>query len=191
MILHRLLTLCICLIFAAQADGQSVPVVDVSMSLLNWTKHLNTDVDKYYTREKAEELTRNFEALRRDLAIYMNSRKRLSDSIFRKNIAPGKKDPDNLELLKTQMGEVIRQMRGVTDLTNNELRAEGDRLNDQIFNVLNSEGAQFLSYLEAFLAGLEVSKKDMALDGSVAYDRLGQAISLLATTQDKISRKMK
>ncbi|KAA2239032.1 hypothetical protein F0L74_22740 [Chitinophaga agrisoli] len=191
MILRRIVTLCTCLFFAAQAAGQSLPVVDVSMSLLNWTKHLNTDVDKYYTREKGEELTRNFEALRRDLAIYMNSRKRLSDSIFRKNIAPGKKDADNLELLKTQMGEVIRQMRSVTDLTNNELRAEGDRLNDQIYNVLNSEGAQYLSYLEAFLAGLEVSKKDMALDGSVAYDRLGQAISLLATTQDKISRKMK
>jgi hypothetical protein len=95
-----------------------------------------------------------------------------------------------MELLKTQMGEIIRQMRNVTDLTNNELRAEGDRLNDQIYNVLNGEGNVFLSYLEAFLAGLDVTKKEMALDNGMPYDRLQQSIKLLASTQNKIRSKM-
>ncbi|SHN10122.1 hypothetical protein [Chitinophaga sp. CF418] len=191
MIFRRILTLATVLLFAANSFAQTLPVVDVSMSLLNWTKHLDADVDKYFTKEKGAELSRSFEALKRDLTTYMKTRKNLSDNIFRNNIAPGKKDPENLEVLKTQMGEVIRQMRNVTDLTNNELRAEGDRLNDKIFNVLNSEGTQFLSNLEAFLAGLDVSKRDLALDASVAYDRLQQSISLLASTGDKISRKMK
>jgi len=191
MIFRRILTLFIVLLSATCSFAQTSPVVDVSMSLLNWTKHLDADVDKYFTREKGAELTRSFEALKKDLTTYMKTRKNLSDNIFRNNTAPGKKDPENLEVLKTQMGDVIRQMRNVTDLTNNELRAEGDRLNDKIFNVLNSEGTQFLSHLEAFLAGLDVSKRDLALDASVAYDRLQQSISLLASTEDKISRKMK
>lgn len=177
----RILTLAIVLLSATNSFAQTLPVVDVSMSLLNWTKHLDADVDKYFTREKGEELNRSFEALKRDLTTYMKTRKNLSDNIFRNNMAPGKKDPDNLEALKTQMGDVIRQMRNVTDLTNNELRAEGDRLNDKIFNVLNSDGTQFLSNLEAFLAGLDVSKRDLALDAGVAYDRLQQSISHLAS----------
>lgn len=189
--LRRLLFLFIILLSATYVSAQSAPVVDVSANLLNWIKHLDANVDKYFTRDKGEELSRNIEALKRDITIYFKIRKNLSDSIYRKNVAPGKKDEKNLELLKTQMGEIIGQMRGVTDLTNNELRAEGDRLNDQIYNVLNSDGARFLSYLEAFLSGLEVSKKDMALDASLAYDRLQQAISLLASTKDKIDRKMK
>lgn len=170
--------------------AQSAPVTDVSTSLLNWTKHLHADVDKYFTREKGEELKRNLEALRRELTTYAKARKNLSDSIFRYNIAPGRKDPDNLELLKTRMGEVMRQMRNVTDLTNDELRAEGDRLNDQIYNVLNGEGTQYLSYLEAFLDGMDISRKNIALDASVAYDRLHQSIDLLTAIQDKVSRKM-
>jgi hypothetical protein len=187
---------CFLLVFVALlsvtwAFAQTLPVVDVSMSLLNWTKHLNADVDKYFTQEKGEELTRNFEAFRRDLTVYMKTRKGLSDNIFRKDIAPGKKDPQNLEVLKTQMGDVIRQMRNVTDLTNDELRAEGDRLNDKIYNVLNGEGTQFLSALEAFLAGLDVSKRDIALDASVAYDRLQESIGQLAAAQGKIKGKMK
>ncbi len=188
---RRILFLFVALLSFTWASAQSLPVVDVSMSLLNWTKHLNADVDKYFTKEKGEELTRNFEAFKRDLTTYMKTRKNLSDNIFRKDIAPGKKDPENLEVLKTQMGDVIRQMRNVTDLTNDELRAEGDRLNDKIYNVLNGEGTQYLSALEVFLAGLDVSKRDIALDASVAYDRLQQSISLLASAQDKISRKMK
>lgn len=191
MVFRRILTLAIVLLFATNSFAQTLPVVDVSMSLLNWTKHLDADVDKYFTKEKGEELNRSFEALKRDLTTYMKTRKNLSDNIFRNNIAPGKKDPDNLEALKTQMGEVIRQMRNVTDLTNNELRAEGDRLNDKIFNVLNSDGTQFLSNLEAFLAGLDVSKRDLALDASVAYDRLQQSIGHLASALGKINSKMK
>lgn len=191
MIRRLILPLFITLLSATWVSAQSVPVVDVSMSLLNWTKHLNNDVDKYFTREKGEELTRSFEALKRDLTIYMKTRKGLSDNIFRKNIAPGKKDPENLEKLKIQMGEVMRQMRNVTDLTNDELRAEGDRLNDKIYNVLNGEGTQFLSSLEAFLAGLDVSKRDIALDASVAYDRLQQSIDHLTSALGKINQKMK
>jgi hypothetical protein len=176
---------------ATYTSAQSVPVEDVSKSMLNWTQHLNADIDKYFTQEKGDELIRNLSAFEQALTLYMKTRRNLSDSIFRKNVAPGNKDPKNLELLKTQMGDVIRQMRNVTDLTNNELRAEGDRLNDQIYNVLNGEGNSFLSYLEAFLTGMNVTKKEMALDGGVTYDRLQQSISALASTQDKIRRKMK
>ncbi|PSL23028.1 hypothetical protein [Chitinophaga ginsengisoli] len=191
MIFRRILTFAIVLLSATNSFAQTLPVVDVSLSLLNWTKHLDADVDKYFTKEKGQELSRSFGLLKKNLITYMKTRKNLSDNIFRNNIAPGKKDPENLETLKTQMGDVIREMRNVTDLTNNELRAEGDRLNDKIFNVLNSEGTQYLSNLEAFLAGLDVSKRDIALDASVAYDRLQQSINILASTEDKINRKMK
>lgn len=191
MIPRRILLVFVALLSVTWVAAQTLPVVDVSMSLLNWTKHVNADVDKYFTVEKREELTRSFDGLNKSLTVYMTTRKNLSDNIFRKNIAPGKKDPENLEALKTQMGEVIRHMRNVTDLTNDELREEGDRLNDKIYNVLNGEGTQFLSALEAFLAGLDVSKRDIALDASVAYDRLKQSIDLLASAQEKISRKTK
>lgn len=189
--LRRLFVILIILLSSAWAFAQSAPVVDVSLSLLNWTKHLDTDVDKYFTKEKKEELSRSFEDLKRELTTYMQTRKNLSDNIYRKNIAPGKKDPENLELLKMQMGEVIRQMRNVTDLTNNELRDEGDRLNDKIYNVLYSEGTQYLSYLEAFLNGLDVSKKDLMLDGGIAYDRLQQSLTNINNTLGKIKGKTK
>jgi hypothetical protein len=191
MMFRPLLLLIITSLCATYVSAQSVPVEDVSRSLLNWTQHLNADADKYFTREKGDELIRNLDALKQALTLYAKTRKNLSDSIFRKNIASGNKDPKNLELLKTQMGEIIRQMRNVTDLTNNELRAEGDRLNDQIYNVLNGDGNQFLSYLEAFLTGLAVTKKEMALDNGTAYDRLQQSIHLLTSTEDKIRAKMK
>jgi hypothetical protein len=191
MMFRPLLHLVIILLCGTYVSAQSVPVEDVSKSLLNWTKHLNADVDKYFTREKGGELIRNLDAFKEELTLYTKTRKNLSDSIFRKEIAPGNKDPKNLELLKTRMGEIIRQMRNVTDLTNNELRAEGDRLNDKIYNVLNGEGPQFLSYLEAFLSGLEVTKKEMALDNSTAYDRLQQSINFLTSTEDKIRGKMR
>ena len=187
-LLQLLVIISLCVTYAS---AQSVPVEDVSKSLLNWTQHLNADVDKYFTREKGDELVRNLDAFKGALTLYTKTRKNLSDSIFRKNVAPGNKDPQNLELLKTRMGEVIRQMRNVTDLTNNELRAEGDRLNDRIYNVLNGEGNQFLSYLEAFLSGLDVTKKEMALDNGTTYDRLQQSISVLTSTEDKIRGKMK
>lgn len=191
MMLRPLLFLIITSLCASYASAQSVPVEDVSKSMLNWTQHLNADVDKYFTREKRDELIRNLDAFKQALTLYAKTRKNLSDSIFRKNIAPGNKDPKNLELLKGQMGEVIRQMRNVTDLTNNELREEGDRLNDKIYNVLNGDGNQFLSYLEAFLSGLAVTKKEMALDNGTTYDRLQQSINLLTSTQEKIRGKMK
>ncbi|SFD16361.1 hypothetical protein SAMN05518672_101825 [Chitinophaga sp. CF118] len=191
MMFRRLLPLIIILLCATCATAQSVPVEDVSKSLLSWTQHLNADVDKYFTHEKGDELIRNLDAFKGELTLYARTRKNLSDSIFRKNIAPGNKDPKNLELLKTRMGEVVRQMRNVTDLTNNELRAEGDHLNDQIYNVLNGEGNQYLSYLEAFLNGLTVTKKEMALDNGMTYDRLQQSINFLISTQDKIRSKMK
>jgi hypothetical protein len=191
MMFRPLLPLIIILLCATHASSQSVPVEDVSKSMLNWTQHLNTDVDKYFTREKGTELIRNLDAFEQALNLYMKTRKNLSDSIFRKNVAPGNKDPKNLELLKAQMGEVLRQMRNVTDLTNNELREQGDRLNDQIYNVLNGEGTQFLSYLEAFLSGLTVTKKEMALDNGMTYDSLLQSINLLTSTQNKIRGKMR
>lgn len=188
---RSLLSLVIILLCAAYTSAQSVPMEDVSKNMLNWTQHLNAEVDKYFTREKGGELIRNLDAFKEALTLYMKTRKNLSDSIFRKEVAPGKKDPKNMELLKEQMGDVIRQMRNVTDLTNNELREEGDRLNDQIYNVLNGEGKQFLSYLEAFLSGLEVTKKEMALDNGMTYDRLKQSISTLGATVDKVRGKMK
>jgi hypothetical protein len=183
--------LIITLLYASGVSAQSVPVEDVSQSMLSWARHLNADVDKYYTSEKKDELVLSLDGFKQALTLYMKTRKNLSDSIFRKNVAPGKKDPQNLEVLKTQMGDVLRQMRNVTDLTNNELRAEGDRLNDRMFNLLNGDGNQFLSYLEAFLNGLEVTKKEMALDNGAAYDRLQQSIGLLAAAEDKIRRKGK
>lgn len=188
--LRPLFILMIGLFSAIGSYAQSVPVEDVSKNLLTWTRHLHSNVDKYFTRDKGTELVRNLELLKTYLAAYTKTRKNLSDSIFRKNVAPGNPDPRNAEVLKTQMGEVLRQMRGVTDLTNNELRAEGDRLNDQIYNVLNSEGTVFLSYLEAFLTGKEVTKKEMALDNGAAYARLQEAIGLIGSTQDRIKQKM-
>ena len=117
MMFRLLLPLIITSLYTINVSAQSVPVEDVSKSLLNWTQHLNADVDKYFTSEKRDELIRNLEAFKQALTLYMKTRKNLSDSIFRENIAPGNKDPKNQELLKTQMGDVIRQMRNVTDLT--------------------------------------------------------------------------
>ena len=188
---RSLLSLVVILLCATYASAQSVPVEDVSKNMLNWTQHLHTEVDKYFTRDKGDELIRHLDGFKQALTLYSKTRKNLSDSIFRNNIAPGSKDTKNLELLRERIGDVIRQMRNVTDLTNNELRAEGDRLNDQIFNVLNAEGNQFLSYLEAFLSGVAVTKKEMALDNGLAYDRLQQSINLLASTEGKIRGKMK
>lgn len=179
------------LLYTTFASAQSVPVEDVSQRLLNWTTHLQSDVDKYFTREKKNELILHLDGFKKALTLYTTTRKNLSDSIFRKDVPPGNKDPRNAAVLKEQMGDVIRQMRNVTDLTNNELREEGDRVNDQIFDVLNAEGTNFLSYLEAFLNGLQVTKKEMALDNGAAYDRLQKAIKNLNATQEKIRGKNK
>ena len=81
------------------------------------------------------------------------------------------------------------RMRNVTDLTNDQLREEGDKLNDAIYNVLYGEPNQFLSHLEAFLAGYDVTKKDMALDGSTCYTRLQTCINLITGIEGRIGRK--
>lgn len=181
------------LLFAATAFGQSekAGVTDVTTGMLAWIKRLNNDADKYFTPEKGEDLARNLEALRLDLTIYMKARKVLSDSLFRHNIAPGKKDPDNLESLKTKMNAVMERMRGVTDMVNNDLRAQGDKLNDDIYEVLYGQPGRYLSSLEAFLDGKDVTKKDLAVDGSAKYSRLEECITNLTAAQGKIERKLK
>ena len=185
----RLLTLSLFLIFATNAYGQTPVVTDVTDQLQTWVKHLDGDFNKYYTHEKSAQLKESLSLLKLDLGDYMKARKRLSDSLFRNNAAPGKKDPENLEALKLKMNEVMRRMREVTDLTNEELRKEGDKLNDAIYNTLYTQPNQYLSHLEAFLAGFEVTKKDLALDGSTCYTRLQNCISLISGLEGKIDRK--
>lgn len=183
--------LCFSLFLAINASGQSSPVVtDITHNMLGWLKHLNNDFEKYYTHEKAADLKTRIALLKDDLTTYMKSRKKLSDSLFRNNVAPGKKDPVNLESLKTKMSTVMGRLRDVTDLTNKELRVEGDKLNDEIYNALYGEPARYLSNLEAFLDGAEVTKKDLALDGSAVYARLEECVSNISAIQSKLERKL-
>ena len=175
----------------ASAQSGTPGITDVTMSMLNWIKHLDSEADKFVTKEKAPQLKQYFEDLKQDLKIYMKTRKTLSDSIFRNNIGPGKKDVFNFETLKQQMSTVMGRMRDVTDLTSKELRAEGDKLNDDLYNVLYGDKNEYLSALEAFLAGHEVTKKDLALDGSTCYNRLEQCVNLITGIQAKIDRKAK
>ncbi|GEP98050.1 hypothetical protein [Chitinophaga cymbidii] len=177
------------LVFSVNANAQAPAVTDVTDGLLTWVKRLDSDFSKYYKQEKSAQLKESLGFLKQDLEDYMKTRKRLSDSLFRHNVPSGKKDPENLEALKIKMGAVMGRMREVTDLTNRELQAEGDKLNDAIYNVLYGESNQFLSHLEAFLAGYEVTKKDMALDGSTCYSRLQTCLGLINGLQDKIDRK--
>lgn len=182
---------CLLLLFAANASAQSTPAVnDISNHLLDWLKQLNANFDKYYTHEKGPDLKTRVALLKDDLSTYMKARKKLSDSLFRNNIAPGKKDPVNLESLKTKMSTVMGRLRDVTDLTNKELRVEGDKLNDEIYNALYGEPVRYLSYLEAFLGGADVTKKDLAIDGSAVYGRLEECVNNLAAVQSKIERRM-
>lgn len=179
------------LVLGANVFAQSAPAVtDVTFNMVTWFKHLNADFDKYYKHEKAADLKQRLALLKDDLSTYMKARKKLSDSLFRNNIAPGKKDPANLESLKTKMSTVMGRMRDVTDLTNKELRVEGDKLNDEIYNGLYGEPARFLSSLEAFLDGADVTKKDLAVDGSACYARLEECISNISAVQSKLERKM-
>jgi len=186
------LVFCFLILFAANhASAQSTPAVtDISNHLLDWLKQLNTNFDKYYTPEKGPDLKTRVALLKDDLTIYMKARKKLSDSLFRNNIAPGKKDPANLESLKTKMSTVIGRLRDVTDLTNKELRVEGDKLNDEIYNALYGEPARYLSYLDAFLGGADVTKKDLAVDGSAVYARFEECVNNLTAVQNKIERRM-
>ncbi|MEC5144819.1 hypothetical protein [Chitinophaga sp. 212800010-3] len=173
------------------AQVQHASVTDVTPALLDWTKHLNSAADKYVTKEKAEELGQHLELLRQDLTSYMKARKRLSDSLFRNNIAPGKKDPASLQMLKEKMSTVMQRMRDVTDLTNDELRTEGDKLNDKIYHILYEEEGRYPSNLEAFLDGFDVTKKDMALDASMCYQRLEDCVNLISSLLDKVNRYRK
>ncbi|MEV4886943.1 hypothetical protein MRBLMN1_005522 [Chitinophaga ginsengisegetis] len=193
--LRKVLTgaaLCCMLFFSASVLAQSAKpgVTDITFHMLTWVKHLDNDVDKYFKREKGEQLNQQLEALKQELNNYRKARKILSDSLFRNNIAPGKKDDYNLEALKVRMSAVMEKLRGVTDLVNPELQAEGDKLNEEIYNALYSDQPKYLSYLEAFLGGLEVTKKDLALDGSTAYSRLGDCVNIIASLEGKINRKM-
>ena len=177
------------LVFSVQLHGQAPAVTDVTESLQTWVKRLDSDFNKYYDREKSAQLKESLGFLKQDLEDYMRTRKKLSDSLFRHNVPAGQKDPGNLEILKTKMGAVMGRMRDVTDLTNRELQTEGDKLNDAIYNVLYGQPNQFLSHLEAFFAGYEVTKKDMALDGSICYSRLQTCLGLIDGLREKIDRK--
>jgi hypothetical protein len=181
------------LTFATATFGQSTNamVTDVTFGMLTWVKHLNNDIDKPYSSEKAEQLKQRLEDLKQDLTIYRKTRKVLSDSLFRNNIAPGKKDPDNLELLKGKMSKVMEGMRGVNDLVSESVQAEGDKLNDQIYKTLYEEPGRYLSHLEAFLAGMDVTKKDLALDGSVCFSRLEECINMIAGMEGRVGKKVK
>ncbi|QJB31729.1 hypothetical protein HF329_10540 [Chitinophaga oryzae] len=187
------LALVLQLAMAGQAGAQTAtpPVSDMTTGLLTWVKHLNNDVDKYYKPEKGEDLSRHLGDLKEDLQVYMKTRKKLSDSLFRHNIAPGKKDPDRLEDLKTKMSAVMNHMRDVSDLVSNDLRKEGDKLNEDMYEALYGQQPRYLSFLEAFLDGVEVTKKDLAVDGSVHYQRLEECIAQIASLKDKIDRKTK
>ncbi|PSL44725.1 hypothetical protein CLV51_10597 [Chitinophaga niastensis] len=196
MVLNKVLSklaLFFLLILSANVFGQSekATVTDVTVDMLAWVKHLNNDVDKYYSREKGEALNQHFEWLKQDLNNYMKTRKVLSDSLFRNNITPGKKDMNDLEILKVKMGSIMERMRGVTDLVSPDLRAEGDHLNDEIYDILYGQKIRFLSNLEAFLGGMDISKRDLAVDGSQSYLRLEECINLIAVLQGKIDKKMK
>ena len=166
-------------------------VTDVTFGMLTWVKHLNSDIDKPYSSEKAEQLKQRLEDLKQDLTIYKKTRKVLSDSLFRHNIAPGKKDPDNLELLKGKMSKVMEGMRGVNDLVSESVQVEGDKLNDQIYKTLYEEPGRYLSHLEAFLGGMDVTKKDLALDGSVCFSRLEECINMIAGMEGRVGKKVK
>ncbi|MEZ2444820.1 hypothetical protein AB6805_24005 [Chitinophaga sp. RCC_12] len=176
--------------FSALAQSEKPGVTDITFHMLTWVKHLDSDVDKYFKREKGEQLNQQLESLKQELDNYRKARKTLSDSLFRNNIAPGKKDDYNLEALKVRMSAVMEKLRGVTDLVNPALQAEGDKLNEEIYNALYGDQPKYLSYLEAFLGGLEVTKKDLALDGSTAYSRLGDCVNIISSLEGKINKKM-
>ncbi|NML39773.1 hypothetical protein HHL17_21420 [Chitinophaga sp. G-6-1-13] len=186
------LALVLQLAVAGHAAAQTTPSVqDVTTGLLTWVKHLNNDVDKYYKPEKGEDLSLHLKGLKEDLQVYMKTRKKLSDSLFRNNIAPGKKDPDRLEDLKTKMSAVMNHMRDVNDLASNDIRKEGDKLNEEMYEALFGQQPRYLSFLEAFLDGADVTKKDLAVDGSVHTQRLEECTALIASLQEKIDRKTK
>ncbi|MFB6457826.1 hypothetical protein ACE38W_21325 [Chitinophaga sp. Hz27] len=192
--LIKRISCCLFVLFATTtvtfAQNGKAPVTDITVDILNWVKHLDSGLDKYYTSDKSRDLYDNFGYLKQELTEYLNDRKKLSDSLFRNNVkSTGKQDPAALESLRKKMTYVMGRMRDVTDLTNNDLRAEGDKLNDKIYNILTSEQPQYLSNLEAFLAGYEVTQKDIAIDGSAKTQRLAESVNLITSIQARINRK--
>lgn len=173
------------------AQSAKPVVTDVTTGILTWAQHVHNDLDKYYTPDKGVALNEQLEELKRNLTDYMKTRKKLSDSLFRHNIAPGKKDEQNLEALKEKMKAVMERMRNVTDLTSKTLREEGDRLNEDIYNALYGDQPRYLSNLEAFLDGKDVTKKDLAIDGSANYNRLEESVRLITDLQARVERKPK
>ncbi|MCW3465835.1 hypothetical protein [Chitinophaga nivalis] len=189
--LSRVILLIACCFYASQAAAQSATVTDVTKGIFTWVKHLNNDVDKYATREKSAELNQHLTNLKQELNNYLKTRKSLSDSLLRNNIKPGKQSPEDLENVKLKMRNVMEQIRNINDLTNREIREEGDRLNDEIYDALFGEQSHYLSHLEAFLDGKDVTKKDLALDNSMGYDRLQSIMQQVSATQEKLDRKYK
>ncbi|MDQ0109654.1 hypothetical protein J2T02_004798 [Chitinophaga terrae (ex Kim and Jung 2007)] len=161
-------------------------VNEITFRMLTYMKNLKADVDKGLSAEKKAAMNEQLAQLKTDLAAYMKTRKTYSDSLMRHNIAPGNKNPDNLEVLKGKMSQVMQQLRGVNDLVSPALQAEGDKLNDEMYNVLYGEPVRYLSNLEAFLAGVPVTKKDLAIDASVHYQRLEECLNIITAIQNKI-----
>jgi hypothetical protein len=188
------LTLLLSLALSLNAFGQdskTATVTDAAYNLLTWVKHLNSDVDKYFSPAKGEEMSRYLGLFRQELTNYMKTRKTLADSLLRNNITPGKKDEASLEVLKQRMSNVMTGMRSVTDFVSDDLRAEGDKLNDEIYNAYYGDHPRFLSHLEALLSGADVTKKDLAVESSVGYQRLEECINLIQVIQAKIDKRMK
>lgn len=181
---------CCLLLFSARTFAQSA-VTDVTQGLHKWIKGMNSNVDKYFSQDRGSELYESLGELKNGLTSYMKTRKTLSDSLIRHNVQPGKRNDNALESIKITMSAVMGQMRGISNLVSEDLRAEGDKLNDEIYNAMYSEHPHYLSHLEAFLAGTEVTKKDLAVESVAAYDRLKESIQLITDLQAKLNRKLK
>ncbi|WP_143305685.1 hypothetical protein [Chitinophaga vietnamensis] len=174
--------------FPAMAQNSVASVTDVTPAMVAWARHVASDYDKYFKPEKAADLSQALGMLKQELGAYIKTRKKLADSVFRSNITKGKKDPEGLESLKNRMTTVMESMRNVTDLTNKDIRSEGDKLNEEIYNVLYGSEPRYLSHLEAFLDGNEVTKKDLALDGSICYTRLSECLDIISNLLEKTKK---
>ena len=186
---YILLVLIVCSGIVTNAQSGEPVVSEITFRMLAYVKQLNSDIDKGISAEKKAEMSGHVDLLKEYLTGYMKVRKKYADSLMRNNIAPGNKNQDNLEVLKGKMSQVMQQLRAVNDFVSPSLQAEGDKLNEDMYNVLYGDPIRYLSNLEAFLAGVSVTKKDLAVDGSVHYQRLEECINLLTGIQHKIGKK--
>jgi hypothetical protein len=186
---YILLVFIVCTGLVARAQSSEPAVSEITFRMLAYVKHLNSDVDKGISAPKKAEMSEHLDLLKQELSGYMKVRKKYADSLMRNNVAPGNKNEDNLEVLKEKMSQVMQELRAVNDFVSPPLQAEGDKLNEDMYNVLYGDPVRYLSNLEAFLAGVSVTKKDLAVDGSVHYQRLEECISLLTGIQHKIGKK--